>query len=482
MTAALSGPTERLAMFAAGLRFADIPRDVVHQAKLSLLDTVGVILSASTLGEAGDIVRNATRFDNSTACTILGMDRRAAPTVAALVNGTFSDILEWQDGWRLGGIHPCLVIPTALAMAEWRGTTGADLLTAIVAGYEVANRVAWSVHPYHMARGYMPNGTAGSCGAAASAAHVLAANSGEMLNALGIAGFLLPVSTAENLWGGYTAKPLHTGYAARIGVEAAFLAQDGFTGCPLEGTPGRGSGFLEIMTGRNADFSRFTDGLGVHFTIRDLYFKAFPICRQAHGTAEAALAIASCVKLLPTEISTVTVTTYGLAATMLDRQVTADSTMTAAQFSIPYIAAASLVDGDFSTVQLQKDRRNDPELLALSRRVRVVEDADFTQRYPERTPTRVEVITYDGRHFRQEIDMPKGDPRNPISEAETIEKFDRLAGPVIGRAVASELRTQLLDIENLSDIRALRFLFQPMLGAERLPPATYPSDKGIGVR
>jgi len=447
------GATARLASFAASLQLADIPADVVYKTKLSLLDTVGVVLSASATNSAGAILHAATLFDKSNTCTIIGTCRRAAPTTAALVNGTFSDILEWQDGWRHGGIHPCLVIPAALALAEWRGASGADLLSGIVAGYEVANRVAWSVHPHHMARGYMPNGTAGSCGSAASAARMLNCNPKQMANALGIAGFLLPVSTAENLWGGYSIKPLHTGYAARMGVEAALLAQEDLTSCPLEGSPERGRGFLETMTGTSADFTRFTDGLAEDFTIRDLYFKAFPICRQAHATAEAALHIAQDRSMSAAEIDHVVVTTYDLAADALDRQVTAISTMTAAQFSIPYIAAASLTDRCFGTEQLSEARRHDPELLDLSRRVYVRTDAAFNARYPAVTPALVEVFMRDGRHFSQEVEMPKGDPRNPVTEAETLAKFDRLAGAVVGDERTRLLRDSLLEIERISDLR-----------------------------
>jgi len=448
-----SGATDRLASFAASLQFADIPADVVYKAKLSLLDTVGVILSASATNGAQAILQAATVFDKSDTCTIIGTRRRAAPTTAALVNGTFSDILEWQDGWRHGGIHPCLVIPAALALAEWRGASGAEFLSGIVAGYEVANRVAWSVHPNHMARGYMPNGTAGSCGSAASAARMLNCDPKQMANALGIAGFLLPVSTAENLWGGYSIKPLHTGYAARMGVEAALLAQEGLTGCPLEGSPERGRGFLEIMTGTRADFTRFTQGLGEEFTVRDLYFKAFPICRQAHATAEAALHIARNESVTAAEIDHVVVTTYDLAADALDRQVTAISTMTAAQFSIPYIAAASLTDRCFGAEQLTEERRHDPELLALSRRVSVRTDVNFNARYPAVTPALVEVFMRDGRQFSHEVEMPKGDPRNPVTEAETLAKFDALAGAVLGDERTRLLRSSLLETERITDLR-----------------------------
>jgi 2-methylcitrate dehydratase PrpD len=433
------GATAQLAAWASRLRYEDIPADVLDKIRLSIVDTLGVILAASTTEGANGIVEAATRFDSRRGATVLGSGCEASPAAAALVNGTLSDILEWQDGWRLGGIHPCLVIPAALAVAEWRGASGRDLLTAIVAGYEVANRVAWSVHPQHMAKGYMPNGTAGSCGAAAAVGRLLGLSNAAMADALGIAGFLLPVSTAENLWGGYSIKPFHTGQAARTGVEAALLAAGGFRGCPLEGTPERGRGFLEITTGVAPDTGCFTEGLGERWTVRELYFKAYPICRQAHAAAEACLAIAMERRLRPEEIRRVRVSSYRLVTDVLYRQVDETSTMTAAQFSLPYIAAAALSDGAFGLEQLQERRRHDPALLSLSRRVELVEEPAFTNLYPSRTCALVEVFLEDGGHLSHEVSIPKGDPLNPVTAEETIAKFHALASPVIGIERAAAL-------------------------------------------
>ncbi|HLI12079.1 MAG TPA: MmgE/PrpD family protein [Alphaproteobacteria bacterium] len=450
--------TDALAVFCAGLRFADIPMDVVRKTKLCILDSLGTILAGATTPMGRNIYRTATRFEGDDGiATILGMARKASPPAAALVNGTLSEIFELQDGWRFGNNHPCVVIPAALALAEWKGLSGRDLIAAVVAGYEVTNRLSWAVHPRHLARGFLPTGTAGTCGSAVAAGRLLGFDGAKMAAALGVAGFILPVSTAENLWAGYSAKPLHSGYAAKLGIEAALLADDGFAGCPIEGSAERGRGFLEITT-EEVKFERILDRLGEHFTVRDVYFKAFPACRHAHGTAEASLNIGRSESYAVAEIEKIRVLTYDLSASLLNRYTDDKSSMIAAQFSIPYVAAAALADRALGTAQFAEARIHDKAILALSRKVEVAGDPALNARYPEVTPTRVEVTLRDGRVLRSQVDMPKGDPRVPVGEDELFEKFSALAGLAVDRGTAARILGAVLRLEDCDDVRSLTAL------------------------
>lgn len=443
--------TAQLAHFCAELDFAAIPRDVVDKTKLCLLDSVGTMLAAATTSLGLNALRAAARFDTQPIASVLGTQARVSPPVAALVNGTFSEIFELQDGWRFGNDHPCVVIPAALAVAQWKRASGKALLEAVVAGYEVTNRLAFAVHPRHLAAGFLPTGTAGTCGSAAAASRLMGFDARQTADALGVAGFILPISTAENLWCGYTAKPLHSGYAARLGIEAALLSEQGFAGCPIEGTPRRGRGFLEITTG-DVRFERIVDRLGEHYTVRDVYFKAYPACRHAHGTAEAALRIVAERALDPREIERVDVHTYTLSASLLDRYTDRDSSMIASQFSIPYVAAAAIVDRSLSTRQFVDERIHDAAILDLSRRVRVHADAAIDSRYPEVTPTRVEIRLRNGEVLRQQVDMPKGDPRTPMTERELIEKFEHLAGLALDRRRVEQVRDEVMRIDEVDDV------------------------------
>ncbi len=449
-----SGITDRLAAFCAGLTVDALPADVVERTKLCILDGIGTIVAGATTELGRSILRAATRFESSRDAAVLGTGKRTSPPAAALVNGTFSEVFELQDGWRFGNNHPCVVIPAALAVGEWKASSGKDFLAAVVAGYEVTNRLAWAVHPHHLAKGYLPTGTAGTCGSAASAGRLLGFDATRMADALGVAGFLLPVSTAENLWEGYSAKPLHSGWAAKAGIEAALLAEEGFAGCPIEGSPRRGRGFLEIMTSE-VKFDRIVQDLGKHFTVRDVYFKIFPACRHVHGTAEASLNVAQGERFAPDDIERIRVHTYDLSASLLDRYTDGASSMIAAQFSIPYVAAAALTDRALGTAQFSDQRIHDAAILALSRKVEVVSDPDITALYPQVTPTRVEVTLRDGRILKSQVDMPKGDPRVPLDEATLLAKFRELARMAYRPDKIERVRDAIMRVESCADVREL---------------------------
>lgn len=458
------GYTRRLAEFCCNLDYAMLPADVVDKAKLCILDSIGTVLAGATTELGVSALRAGVRFASEPIATVIGMKRRVSPPSAALVNGTLSEIFELQDGWRFGNNHPCVVIPAALAMAQWKGATGKALLASVVAGYEVTNRLAWAVHPNHLGRGYLPTGTAGTCGSAAAAGKLLGFGAGKMADALGVAGFILPVSTAENLWCGYSAKPLHSGFAAKLGIEAALMAEQGFAGCPVEGTPARGHGFLEITTGE-VKFERIVDRLGEHYTLRDVYFKAFPACRHVHGTAEATLNIVRERRIDPREVERVDVFTYTLSASLLNRYTDARSSMIAAQFSIPYIAAAAIMDASLSTEQFADRRIHDPEILALARKVHVAPDASIDARYPQVTPTRVEIRLRSGEVLRNQVDMPKGDPRAPMSEGELFAKFEHLAGLALDAERVAQIKERVLRLEREHDLAPLFDLLEGRPGA-----------------
>lgn len=458
------GDTARLARWAANLRYEDIPEDVLSRVKITLLDTLGVSIAALDSPDAAALLSFVQAFPSGDACTLPGSGERCGPLPAALVWSTLSDVYEIQDGWRFGGIHACLVIGAALAVAEWKGATGRDLLTAIVVGYEVAHRVAWAVHPEHMGRGHMPNGTAGTVGSAAAAAWLLGLEEQSFAGALGAAGFLLPYATAETLWAGYSAKPLHTGWAARTGIEAALMAERGFYGCPLEGSETKGRGWLELAASAPR-VDRLCEGLGTLWTIRDTYFKFYPICRQAQSAAEAALTLAREERLDPTAISRVTVKTWALSAEMLGRPIEPGAGRVAAQFSLPWIIAVTLTDAAIGTAQLSPERLNDTTVHALAKRVEVIVDPELDALYPGQTIARVSVEMADGTALVREVDMAKGDPRIGTSDAELLEKFEDLTAGVLPAEMQAKIKNIILSIEtskSLSPIMSVVPLALPL--------------------
>ncbi len=158
--------TKKLADFCADLRYADIPENVVAKIKWCILDNLGIILGATQTQFGATILEYIKLLGDREEATVLGFGLKSSSRNAAFANGSLSETLEYQDGYTKGGYHPCCgTISASLAVAEWQNATGRDLITAVVAGYEVGNRVSESIFPSHLAKGFQPTGTAGSVGA-----------------------------------------------------------------------------------------------------------------------------------------------------------------------------------------------------------------------------------------------------------------------------------------------------------------------------
>lgn len=450
------GYTQRLAEFCSDLDFESVPPAVVQRTKWAILDNLGIILGAAATTEGkqvADFVRDLGDRDEATA---LGFGFKSSTRNAAFANGTLSEMLELQDGYTKGGIHACCgVISAALAVAEHSHKGGRDLLLSIVVGYEVADRVSEVIHPSHLGRGFQPTGTAGAIGAAAAAGKLMGFGLDQMFNTLGIAGFILPVSTGDNLWGGYTIKPVHGGAAAKAGIESALLAQRGFTACSLEGDPKLNKGFCVIVSDK-ADFTKMTEGLGEKYTINEIYFKPYACCRINHSPVEIVLDLSMRHGLKADDVDTILVKTYGFAASV-PGQIRTDpgSNLLHCQFSTSYCVAAALMDGTVGLEQFTPKRIKDPKIHQLAGRVEVVADPEMDRLRPANRPAIVEISLRNGKKVTGRVDYPKGDPRKPMTDEELVGKFEGLAGHVLTEEKVKDLRSLVLDLEGVADVGEL---------------------------
>jgi len=448
--------TKELSDFCAGITLDRLPEPVVRKARLCVLDYLANVYGSLELDAVRRVVACVRGRNGPAQATALGCGFRTGVRDAAFLNGVTAEAIEGQDGVRFGGNHPgAAVIPAALAVAEARDLGGAAVLEAVVAGYETANRIAAALHPHHTLAGFLPTGTCGAFGAACAAGRLLGLDAGGLLHALGNAGTLVPVSMAEQLMGGYTIKIVQGGQAADAGIAAAELARAGITGAPyvLEGSALNG-GFARITTGAEPALERVTDRLGRHYTLSDVYFKPYTACRHTHGAAQATLDLVREQGVFAEEVEAVTVHTYGIAVLAVGKGLRENDTFVSAQFSIPYVVAACMRDGDLGPAQLTEKRVADPELRALARKVAVVCDEELNRVYPERTSTRVEMRLKGGRQLVRQVDIPKGDPRDPMEQDDLAKKLMRFAGPRdtdrLGRAME-----KVLALESVTSIREL---------------------------
>jgi 2-methylcitrate dehydratase PrpD len=448
--------TRKLAEFCAGVSWERLPAEVTDKAKLCILDFFANVYGSLELEAVSRVVSYIRSLGGPETATALGCGFKTGIHNAAFLNGTTAEAIEAQDGLRFGGNHPgTAVIPAALALAESLGLGGRKVVEAVVAGYEAAGRPAAAMHPHHTLAGFLPTGTCGAFGAAAAASRLMGHDVEGMLNSLGNAGYLLPLSMAEHLMGGYTSKIVQGGQAASAGLTAAGLAGAGITGAPyvLEGSD-LGGGFTQITTRGEPALERIVDQLGEHFSIMDVYLKPYTACRHTHGAAQAALQLVHKEDFEPQDIEAVDVYTYHIASVAVGKGVTASSTFVSAQFSLPYVVAACLIDGEMGPAQLKEKRISDPAVLELSKKVKVNVDPELSVAYPGMTASRVEIRLKSGRTLVKQVDIPKGDPRDPMTAEDVADKLKRFASPRDEKTI-DKIVGLSLELEKVGDIREL---------------------------
>jgi 2-methylcitrate dehydratase PrpD len=311
------------------------------------------------------------------------------------------------------------------------------------------------MHPWHSLSGFLPTGTCGTFGAAAACARIHQLNEDKTANALGNAGYLAPLSMAEQLMGGFTIKIVQAGQAASAGIMAAGLAECGLTGAPwtLEGSALKG-GFTQITSRVDPKSDKLSDGLGERYSIMDIYFKPYTACRHTHGAIQAALELTGEQKISPKEVADIHVYTYDIAALAVGKPYAEKDSFVNAQFSIPYVVAAALADGQLGPGQLTESRLSDPDLIAFAQRVSVSNDDLLNGLYPDKTPSRVEISLKDGRKLIRQIDIPKGDPRDPMTEADIIQKVKTYSAGRDDSGI-SEAINMILNLEALDHVAPL---------------------------
>jgi len=453
----MEGYTRLLARFSSRLEYAALPSRVVDKTKWIILDSLGNILGAATLAFGQTMAAFAQTLRDHEEATILKFGTKSSARNAALVNGSLAETIEMQDGYTRGGYHPCCgTIGASLAIAEWQKKTGRDLITAVVAGYEVGNRIAEALHPTHLARGFQPTGTVGTIGAAAAGARLFGMDEEQALQAISIAAFILPVCTGDNLWGGYSVKPVHGGAAARSGIEAVLLAQRDLKAAPLEGDPDIQKGFCRIVSDEPPKFEKMVDGLGQRFTIEEVYVKPYATCRINHGPIEIALDLRRRYGLKAQNITDVLIRTYDYASKRTGAMRTdLSSSFTRCQFTMSYAVACALTDGEVGLLQLTEQRIRDPEVHRFASKIRVIADPEMQKLYPANRPSILQIRTKDGQTLSGRRDFAKGDHRNPMTEEELTNKFLDLSRPAVGEQKAKQAMAMVMDLEHLDSLEPL---------------------------
>lgn len=452
--------TEQLASYFGALTYESIPPEVIHQAKICLLDFMGISIGASLMPEAKDLGKMIDAWGDREEASVLGLGFKTSTRNAAFSNAVLSALLEVQDGLNFRGIHIAESVPPALlALGEYHKADGRKLITSLVVGYEVAGRIAEAMYPTHFAKGFMPTGTVGAFGAAAGAAKLLGLGADGIRTAMGIVVRILPMSIEyeDNKLGGYAAKFIHGAQAAKVGIEAALMARAGMTAYPepLAGSERLKQGFC-FMGADNPKLEALTEDLGKLFYMPQLYFKPYPACRQTHSAIEVALNMARQNDISPAEVEEIRVRTYKSAVASTGQNYTnPQSTFISCQFSLPYVVAASIQDKLFGLDQLSPKKIADPSVHTLAAKVKVIEEAELTKAFPAKTISIFEIAMKGGKVLTGRTEYAKGDPKNPMSESDFIEKFIALTASKMKEETKQKMVSTIMDLENVGNIATL---------------------------
>jgi len=428
--------------FATRFQLDSAPAAAREQGKKLLLDWLGCAIRGSVLPQAGCIKAYTALMGGNGQARIIG---RAAPDSvyhAALANGYFGHIIEMDDVDKTSITHPgTVVIPAALAAGEWQGRSGAELLAAVIAGYEVMLRIGAAVTPAHY-KIFHTTATTGVFGSAVAAGRMLGLDQEQMTWALGNAG-----SLSSGLWeflqDGAMSKFLHAGHASASGVLTACLARTGFTGASriLEGR----QGFFAGYAGQTIDPALFAD-FGARFRTASVSIKPYPCCRHTHSAIDCARQLHGRTGPLA-DIAEVRLATYQAATQVANNEHPADAR--AAQFSLKYTLARTLKTGRIALADFDDQARADPEVRSLMARTTVTVDPAIDALTPGAWPARVTVLLADGRELEAYVENPKGDPENALGWQEVKEKFGLLVDGILPAAAAREVIAMCEGLEQL---------------------------------
>ena len=420
------------------------------RAAAAFLDTIGVTLAGAS-EPAGQAVQQVVGANGGTACTVLGTAIRASATDAALANGTAAHALDYDDMCFVSLAHPSAPLVSALlAAGELAGASGAALADAYVVGFEIEARLGRVMNPRHYQRGWHCTSTLGALGAAAAVSRVLGLDAAAAGHAIAIAASEAS-GLKENF--GTMVKPLHAGLAARDAVLAVLLAKGGLTGSDraLDGP----QGFLRAMDSERDDLEAELADLGSRWEIVDtgITVKLYPSCAATHPPLDALLMLRRREGFTADTVARVDIDVDAITPTVLlyDRPTSGLE----AKFSMPFCAAAAVIDGRVGIDSFESRRLRDPGIAAFLPQVTMTVDPSLGRDRPALTQARVHVHLRDGRSVTAEADGARGYPEQPASDAELAEKFLACATRTVSAPAADEALGLLQRLDRLSDVRAL---------------------------
>lgn len=450
--------TKKLAEYGSALEYSAVPEDVILRAKHLTLQTLGVSLAALSSSVGKRAVELAKVMGEGTQATVWGTNVKANASVAALANGTLADALDWEDCSWTGHPSACAV-SAGFALGEELGCSGKDYLLGLVTAYELYERIAMAVQPGPNF-GWMTKGwglTSWSIYAASIiGGKMLNLNAEQMENLIGITGALTPTVNVIPHVSRSDYYHFQWGLTSFSGLAAARLAQVGISPMPdyLDGE----SGYWCTMTDE-CKWDWYDRNLGSQWMIMETLMKHWPTNMWIQQPLDGMDDLIKEHGLKPADIASITISPEVEHRWHIHPN--GYPSVVDGQFSIPYCIAAMLHNPTPTMEWYSEANRHDPSIVELSTKIHCEGQRHSLQdcfemfragTYPFYT---IKVETTDGRNIVKEVPLPKGHPRNMMTDAEFRERFSLMVEPVLGKEKSDEIIERVMNLENEADLKGI---------------------------
>src|SRR5256885_6885655 len=447
-----------MARWAAALEFNHLSQGAVYQAKRFLLDSVGCALGGYQQHDVKIALQVIDEIASRGPATVIGTGKKIDPVSASFANALMIRCMDYNDiYWKQDPSHPSDIFPAALACCERAKSDGRELIVGLVLGHEFEMRFCEAAFPGIRERG-RHHATLTAFVSPLVAGRALNLSSEQIQHAVGISASrhctLGAVTAGKLTMMKNTVDPM----ATQSGVLAALMAEKGYTGPEhvIDGKEG-----LTHCFGPEWKLSLLTEGLGDSWRITQCGMKAFPTEALTHTPISAVLDLIKTNDLKPDQVKKVQIRSLARAADILSDPSKYDPhTKETADHSLPYVIAAAIVDRQVTPAQFEMKKIMDPAIRAQLKKVEVVADPEIEKVFPALQRVVVNITTIEGRTFSKQLDYPKGDPRNPLSDAEVEEKFAALADGVLSAGAQKKLNDAIWNLEKVGSVSKLMALMR----------------------
>lgn len=456
--------------FAIGLKYDDLPQNVINEVKRYLYDSVGCAYGAQNTNDVNIIRDLYVDMGGKEEATVIGFGDKMPAVNATLVNSLMIRALDFNDiYWKDDPSHPSDIIPAALSMGEMVGASMKDVIVAIVLAYEFEQRLCLFAKPGVRERKWH-HATLTQFVSPIVAGKLLGLTVDQMVNAIGINGshnHTIGCPTAGKLtMMKNTVDPM----AVQSGVFAALMAQKGYSGTEkvFEGK----EGFMDAFIGWNAkeeklnptemkgrdgiskwswDVEALIGNLGKDYKILECGMKAFPTEALTHTHISCAIKAMTEYNLEYSDIEEVRVTAFAQAYDILfDPAKYRPESRETADHSLPYCLAAAIVDKKITTNSFSDEKLNDPRIFEVIDKIKGEPSIEFEKMFPAKQPSKVVIKMKDGKEYEEYMEYPKGDPREPMTMEDLDNKFSGLASNWLSLEKQRKVKEIIFDCENIS--------------------------------